>query len=535
MRDLEERLRRGRPPEAEPPPGTGERLWAALQAEPRGHGRARSPEGWRRTFGGRGGRLLGVALLALAGGGAVAYATGVIGGDRGEQAAAAAPPAEWGPPTVLSGGHGGPPRPRLGIDGAGGVVVAWSRGGAVEASSRPAGGAWGRPVRLSPEGVPAGDPEVAVAGDGSALAVWQERRDGRVERRVLRLPDGSLAGVITRRVGGRYVLVARRRPAGGAWEAPVDVSEAGGNRRDAAEARVVATADGFIVAWARADRVETRRVALEGTLDEVRAVGEAGEGQPLQLALAADSGGEAVLTWGRRVAQQEPAGYQAPVYSVEAVRGDRDGWGDPVVIAGDMVQAPQPAAAIGRGGEATVAYLSTNLGLPSHIAAARADAAGEWGAPVRLSSTARSAYAPNVAIDGDGRAVAHWSVGAATQYSVADDSVWSAPVGHGSGGLVGQYSRAQPALASDGAGRLLGAFARHAGIEVRDWPRGGPFGRPQVVTDGTGWQFGFGGIAASPSGAAAVVIVGFGRDGSRGRGWDVRVAVRDPEPRGERG
>lgn len=535
MKAIEERLRAGRPPQAEPPPGTEERLRLAL-SQPQRDQRARSPEEWRRDSGRRGGRLLSIAVLALIGGAAVAYATGVIGGESRQEAAAVAPPGEWGPATVLSGGHRRPPVPRLGIDGDGGLLVVWSRGGVVEAATRPASGSWTRPVRLSPPAVPSGDPAVAVAPDGSALAVWQERRDGRVERQVLRLPDGSLAGVITRRVGGSYTLVARRRPAGGAWQAPIDISEAGGNRRDAADPRVVSTGDGFLVAWVRGDRLETRRIGRDGTLDETRSVDPAGEGPPRQPALAVDAEGEALVAWTERTRGGEPAGHGLPVHLVVAARGDRGGWGDPVTIAEGLVQAPQPTAAVGPDGKAVVAYTATTLGRPSYIAASRTFDGDDWEAPVSLSSAARSSYAPNVAIDGDGRAVVHWSVGAATQFSVADEGGgWSAPVGYGSGGLVGQYSPAVPALVSDGAGRLVGAFGQHAGIHVRDWPRGGPFGPPHPVTDDTGSQFGLGGVAASPSGAAAAVVVGFGLRGPHGRGWDVRVIVREAVATGERG
>ncbi|MGD9570689.1 MAG: hypothetical protein AB7V62_02235 [Thermoleophilia bacterium] len=417
------------------------------------------------------------------------------------------------------------PEPRLAVGGDGVVLVGWATAGRVEVVSRRADGTWGQAERVSPVGVPSDEADLAVAADGTALAVWRERRDGRVERTVLRLPDGQVAGVIRRRVGGSHVLVGRRREASGAWQPPQVLSAAAGNARDLERSRVVATPDGgFLVAWVRGDRPETRTVAPDGGLGDVRAL-EPGPGRSRAPSLAASSSGEVVLGWSARRDARTAAGWPPPTHSVLVARGDRDGWEDPVVIAEGLLQAPQPVVAAGpQAGQAAVGYVTTAAGAPSGVAAARAQG-GAWEAPRRLSSPRRSAFGPAVAIDGDGTTVAVWSVGAGTQTTTASAGGAWGPVRTSRGALVTQYTRSAPGVVGDGDGRLLAAAGAQP-LTVRDWPRGGPFGPAETVAASTGWQDGFAGLAADGSGAAAVAVLGFGRTPQTGRGWSVRVAVR---------
>lgn len=126
MSDLERRLRDGRPPSPELGPELEERLLAAVMAGRR----RRSPERWRRGFPRVGrGRLLGVAVLVLAGAGAAAIAAGIL--DHGSSAAArvgAPPQARWGAPALL--GHSSElPRPKVAMSASGDAMVVWSAGG----------------------------------------------------------------------------------------------------------------------------------------------------------------------------------------------------------------------------------------------------------------------------------------------------------------------------------------------------------------------------------------------------------------------
>jgi hypothetical protein len=109
---------------------------------------------------------------------------------------------------------GSPGGPALAVDGLGDVVTAWSStigsGGnhIVQAATLPAGGTWQTPVEISEAGLDAGSPDVALDPTGAAVVTWSAAASSFV---------GSKSAVIQAAV----------RPAGSAWQAPVDISEAG--------------------------------------------------------------------------------------------------------------------------------------------------------------------------------------------------------------------------------------------------------------------------------------------------------------------
>jgi hypothetical protein len=109
---------------------------------------------------------------------------------------------------------GSPGGPALAVDGLGDVVTAWSStigsGGnhIVQAATLPAGGTWQTPVEISEAELDAGSPDVALDPTGAAVVTWSAAASSVV---------GSKSAVIQAAV----------RPAGSAWQAPVDISEAG--------------------------------------------------------------------------------------------------------------------------------------------------------------------------------------------------------------------------------------------------------------------------------------------------------------------
>jgi hypothetical protein len=104
--------------------------------------------------------------------------------------------------------------PVLAVDGLGDVVTAWSSttgsgsNHVVQAATLPVGGTWQTPVEISEAGSDAGSPDVALDPAGAAVVTWSAATSA-----VL----GSKSAVVQAAV----------RPAGGAWQAPVDISEAG--------------------------------------------------------------------------------------------------------------------------------------------------------------------------------------------------------------------------------------------------------------------------------------------------------------------
>jgi hypothetical protein len=140
----------------------------------------------------------------------------------------------WGAPVDLAAGSAVMPgRPRMAIDGSGVTTAVWAGndGGrwSVRTTSVSLAGAWSAPVTLSPTDQDAVDPDLAVAGNGTSVAVWSRW-------------NGT----------DRWVAQSSTRPAQqSGWIGPVDLSPAGASAGEVA----IATNDygsRFVAAWTAA-------------------------------------------------------------------------------------------------------------------------------------------------------------------------------------------------------------------------------------------------------------------------------------------
>jgi PKD domain len=181
-----------------------------------------------------------------------AYSSSVPEGDAHFSIQAAFRPVggAWQAPVDLSPVEApGGEHPSLAVDAQGDAIVTWNRGaGPVQEAFRPAGGAWQAPVDLT-QGSAEGDfSQVAFDKQGDALAMWQGDGlqsafmpaggtwqppatvgselvagsdfavDGRGD--AVAVWDSWTEGFLSHRV-----VQAALRPAGGDWQAPVDLSE----------------------------------------------------------------------------------------------------------------------------------------------------------------------------------------------------------------------------------------------------------------------------------------------------------------------
>ena len=136
--------------------------------------------------------------------------------DAGAVAPAASAPAPaaagWAGPVRLSAPGDLAASPRVTIGGGGIAVAVWAQlhgGGAdyvVMTSTRPPGGSWTPPVRLSAHGQFAFAPAVAVSPAGGAVVVW------------------SAAGTGGPGLRGQAVMAAVRRSPRQRWSRPVQLS-----------------------------------------------------------------------------------------------------------------------------------------------------------------------------------------------------------------------------------------------------------------------------------------------------------------------
>jgi len=172
-------------------------------------------------------------------------------------------PAEgsWQAPAEVSGGDSY--TPQAAVDAQGDATAVWMHQAGpdwvVQGAYKPAGGSWEAPTVLSDPGEAGGNPQIALDAGGDAMVVWRGQIEGHdVARAAYKPVDGGwesptsvptegeavqwplvaldAAGnaiVVwsgsTNEVGGYGIAKASFRPAGGSWEAPVELSEDGGN------------------------------------------------------------------------------------------------------------------------------------------------------------------------------------------------------------------------------------------------------------------------------------------------------------------
>jgi PKD repeat protein len=284
--------------------------------------------------------------------------------------------------------------PRAAVDAQGDATVVWmSYDGSryvVQSAYRPAGGSWETPTELSEAGENGGDPEIALDSSGDTMVVW----------------DGHSG-----ENGTTEVVHAAYRPAGGEWQAPADLSAAGvlveGN-----ELRVALGTHGeAIVTWSAYggslggyDIVQAAyRPAGAGWQAPVNLSENGGNAFPTDLTF--DQEGNAVVVWERESVVQadyRPAGgeWQQP-----ASLGDGD---DAVVVLdapGDSTAADGDATAVWTSGGTIQAAGYDAVEPPQTI---EAPATGEAGTPVSVAVPAASpleVYSPLLSF-GDGTSAA---------------------------------------------------------------------------------------------------------------------------------
>jgi hypothetical protein len=104
---------------------------------------------------------------------------GRLGLDAVVQSASRSPGGTWSNPTNVSPKSAIGVEPQVAVDASGGAVVVWRgipRGWndfIVQASSRPAGGAWSKPSDLSARVGNLSEPQIVISPAGGALAIWQ--------------------------------------------------------------------------------------------------------------------------------------------------------------------------------------------------------------------------------------------------------------------------------------------------------------------------------------------------------------------------
>lgn len=295
-----------------------------------------------------------------------------------------------GPPISAAGQAAA--NPDVAIDRDGNVLAVWDRfDGAtsrVEATFRPAGGAFATAVPISDAGRTAWFPQVAFDPQGNALAVW------------------------TRSDGAFFRIQAALRPAGGNFGAAQTISPAG----ESASFPQVAFdgAGNALVAWVAPDTMKAAFRPAGGSFGAVDTLSAAGS-LTNEFDVGFDRQGNAMVAWPRKAS----ADLEVVDARVEAAVRPAGGSFAPAIPVSPLSKRVATAQlAFDPDGGALVTYLNwdTTVLEPGkyRTSAAYRPAGGAFAPPQDIAATTapkRASSLPDVAIDAAGNAVAVWMEG----------------------------------------------------------------------------------------------------------------------------
>jgi hypothetical protein len=353
-----------------------------------------------------------------------------------------------GSPSVLAEILGGA-SPQVAVSAKGDAVAAWVRypGPAIEAATRPAGGAWTSPLALSAGDGSAQGARVAIGDKGKAVAVWYRYTDTGSSVQAATwtagggwsapstlsaatgwayLPDVAIDGqgdavvVWYRYTGtGFSVVESATQTASGGWSPPGTVSRSDGWSEDP---HVAAGGKGKVVAvWhrqiSRLWEIEASTRSAGGDWSAPNALRPTTGTYGLQVGVSDNGDGLAVWTHGS---------------ALEAATGAVGGsWSSPGSVSPSFgTQAAAVRLAVGGKGDAVALWTRYADGAYVVEAVTRS-ASGTWSMPSTLSTSAN--WNAQVAIADTGDAVAVWPrvTGNVSVVEVAvrpANGGWSAPV-----------------------------------------------------------------------------------------------------------
>ena len=409
--------------------------------------------------------------IAIAPDGAVTAVWSHFGGTSTIIQAASRPAGSntWGTASDLSATGQSADSPQIAVASDGSATAVWIRydgaNNIIQAATRPAGGSWSAPSDLSVTGQSAFSPQIAMASDGSATAVW------------------------SRFNGAKYIIQAATRPAGGSWGAPTDLSATGQN---AGTPHIAIASDGSASAvWRRSNGANYIVQAASrpaggswGAATDLSAPGQNADIDP-QIAMASD--GSATAVWSRS------NGANSIIQA--ATRPAGGSWGAPTDLSATGQSAFYPEIAVASDGSATAVWRRSN-GANNIVQAATRPAGGSWGAPTDLSAAGRNADAPQVAVGSDGAATAVWNRSNGTNSVIQaatrpGGGSWGAPADVSG---PGDAEDAQIAVAPDGTAAVIWDEWNSGFIQAT--VSAAPNATLTVATTGTGTGL----VASSPAG-----------------------------------
>ena len=376
-------------------------------------------------------------------------------------------------PVDLSAGAGNAFPVTVGFDAQHTATAVWLRmggqNGVVQAADRLAGGTWKSPVDVSTPGEDASVPDAAFDPNGDGVAIW-------------------LAGT-----GSSQVVRTAFRAAGGAWQAPVDLSPAGSVTVPHAGLDGQGNA---VAAWVESGVPKAAFRPAGGSWQAALKLASTPSANISELRVALDAQGNGLVAWS--------SGGSSPVQA--AFRPKSGGaWQTPVDVS--KANGFLEDVAFDAQGNALTVWTAPAAGGSVVWAASRPAAGSAWQAPVALSAGG-DGTAPHVAFDPQGNAIAVWQhdgpQGPTVQsaFRPAGGS-WQAPLD------LAPALFGFPRIAFDAQGNALAVWARAGDngdnvVQAAFRPAGGAWQTPVDVS--TAGQYAYAVKAAFDGEGDAIVV-----------------------------
>ena len=293
------------------------------------------------------------------------------------------------------------------------------------------------------------NPQIAVDGQGNAIAVWEQDDDSNAANNQLN-------------------IWANTYTAGSGWGTaePIESDSSG----DARKPQIAFARDGHAIAVWHQDQgddtdldVRANTYTTGSGWDEAKTIDNQDGGDAEDPQIAADGQGNAIAVW----EQDDGTNYDIAATTYTAA----DGWGTPKTVdnstSGELVFSPE--VAVYSGGNAIAAWEQEDDANYSIYAKTYSADSGTWESSATLleNGDAGDADNPQIAVDGAGNALAVWYQDDGTNDSIyanrysADSGTWDSSAALLENGDAGDAD--DPQISVDGAGNALAVWHQDDG------------------------------------------------------------------------
>ncbi len=285
----------------------------------------------------------------------------------------------WGAEELIEADDAGDAEfPQVAVDGNGNAVAVWVQFNDIWSNRYAAGTGWGTPEIIETESRNAYSPQIAVDGSGNAIAVWYQ-------------DDGS-----------NDSIWSNRYAAGTGW-GEAELIETNDDR-DAEFPQVAVDGSGNAVAvWVQYEpqgHIWSNRYVVGTGWGEAELIETNDAGSAVNPQVAVDSSGNAIAVW------YQSDGTRYNIWSNRYAAGT--GWGEAELIeTNDAGDARYPQVAVDGSGNTIAVWVQYDGSMDSIWSKRYAVGTG-WGTAELIEMAVDEAYYPQVAVGGSGNAVAVW-------------------------------------------------------------------------------------------------------------------------------